>query len=701
MAVPIPLTQEQIKNILKEVPYPPGVGRSALKTAKETLKTQLQTLLKEVKLVPNEEAYREFKEEIIRDIYTSFVQVGENVGTSSATSLAAPMTQMSLNTFHYVGTQSGVATSFQKIRSYLTGSKSNKEPQMSLYFKTDEPSSDLHDVVHTGTYSSILSMRGEFEQTTVRDLTISTEIVPGEKIPGIRDLLEIHASLFPMKFRDLASRFPLTYVMVLKLDKYRMYTHKITMGMVARAIEGPEKCDALICIWKSQFEFGNEPFTILYVLVDELYNFELCKLNVNGVLHFLHLYAKNQLSKWIVSGVKDIYAIEPVRVDVMKGIQEIKKMKDQNYRIYTSHYKTRWTGVSLGDIANLITTLGLEVVKMNKKKLYITVKGDLSDFKTKVKEARDAVENKEASQEFQRIAEASQYYYMLTSGSNMNEVIWRDDVDLYRCTSNDSHEIFEIRGIDATKFYLTMRFQQILEGMDSYVNKCHTAIVFDLLTNLASINSLSFAGLVRRNIPALALASHERAHEVFGNSATFGELEYILGVSEAMYTGGFSKNSGTGSILVEQNYASKKERIIGGFESGMVVENTTEAEELLKEEMKQESRLTMKLPMSEVMKIIKKERKAFPENLLDVLKTPEAFKDIRLKYNTKGREITARAPTVSLATIALPQLPKEIQNLGLPIPPMKGITVPSLPTLIEKQETEKMNPMELLKFFED
>lgn len=709
------LSESEIEYILKDIPYPPGVGKSAREAARSHLIEMIRSALRELKRIPEPEALETFKAMLIEIIYLSFIQEGENVGTSSATSLAAPMTQFTLNTFHFVGVQSGNAITFQKIRSYMTGSKKNKEPQMNIYFRHIGMVDDLHEVFHYGTYEFILSLRGEFEQTTIKDLALSTEILEGNKIPGLRETIELHASIYKNKFIGWEERFKANRVLVITLDTYRMFTHRISMEMIAKAIEGPDdKTDALACVWKSQLS-GE-----IYVLVDESLSFHRPYLQqVDAILHFLHLYVKGQFPKWIVSGIKDIISIEPIRVDIMKGIEKIEKESQDIYRIYTSNYKTRWLGISLGDLMKLANAANLEILfsderklpsREEKKGLYIRVKYQgknlLTYLKDAVKRVRDLYDKKEKMTEDDlELYEASQFYYMQTSGANMDEIIWRDDVDLYRCTSNHSHEIFEMRGIDATKFYLTMRFQQTLEGVGTYVNKCHTAIVFDLLSSLGSLGSLSFAGLIRRGVPVLSLASHERAHDVFGNSATFGEKESIQGVSEAMYTGGFSKNSGTGSVFIRENFETLKyrqasiplaEEAEGDVDLENLLEDTKASEKwndleqsvvltnVAKMKIENLRRLILK-PETGVVVTTVKGTQAIVQDILQV-HSISSLKGIALKFNTSGMPLASSLTSFSPTEVAMsPEIPQRILDLGLPIPPRRGYQVPLLPPLVLSQ----------------
>jgi hypothetical protein len=584
MSVPIPLTLEQIDDILLAVPDVPGVGKFAKDIAKRHLQDRIRAILEEIKLVPIQEAFNEFKQEIIRSIYESFIEQYKPVGVAAGVALGGPVTQLSLNSFHMAGAQSGVALAFQKIRDFLTGSKMNRNPQTKIFFKQvthDYPASDLHDTLHRGTFDSIAAIKPSFEQIMVQDLILKdgVHILSKEEAisSGVDKMVDLHASVRPHRFTDWKNRFPLTYVVEIKLNTYRMYTHSITMGMVALAIEGPEPTDTLTVVWRSQID-GR-----VYIIVDETRNYGLESMTQqSSILMYLHRDVIKRFGQWKVSGITDILSIEPQEVDVTRGIYQIKTSKENplHHHVYTTNYRTRWEGISLADIHHLFTTAGFQVIDLNKDDLYITVQYDSNNPKLQkaIQQAQNTPANKQSNLQKSAlkknlslidaikliietsksngdtdVIEASTFWYALANGTNMDELSWRQDLDLYRLTSSHPHEVLEILGIDAAMVFLTLRFRQTLSDFGAYINPRHISLTFALLCNLGIINSLSFAGINRRRIGPLAMASYERSMNVFMNSATFGDKEAIVGVSPSIYVGQKSKKVGTGAVQIEQD----------------------------------------------------------------------------------------------------------------------------------------------------
>ena len=124
---------------------------------------------------------------------------------------------------------------------------------------------------------------------------------------GLPQLIKLNSLTRPERFVNADVKFPLTYVIELTLNTYRMYSRKITMAMVARAIEGPliagVKPDSLTCIWKSQIE-GK-----MYILADESRSYKIEPVGT-GILMFLTNYVMKQYNQWKVSGIDGVLSID-------------------------------------------------------------------------------------------------------------------------------------------------------------------------------------------------------------------------------------------------------------------------------------------------------------------------------------------------------------------------------------------------------
>ena len=536
MSIPILLTKQQRHDIINSLDGPKGVGKKAVAIARNHFVKRVDYMLKRIKLVPKEPAFVEFKDTIQQSFYESLVESGSPVGVIAGVSLGGPITQLSLNSFHFAGALSGVALAFQKVRDFLTGSKIPRDPQMKIFFKSPEyhpiyQGTDIHDTLHVGTFDSIMAMKPEIEQITVKDLVVGrSDILTHDQAiaEGVDKLLDLHSQLRSRRIPN-KDNFRLTNVLCLTLNTYRMYTHKITMDMLAKAIEGAQNPpDSIVTLWKSQIA-GR-----IYIVADETKNYGLDTISGDAALPMFLRSVVKSFSDFIVSGVKDILSLDPVKVNITDGIYRYKKLEGGLYRVYTNNHKTRWMGISLADLHNFFTNAGFNVhPELNKKKLYITVEYS-KDIKKAVNE----------------LTEGKEFYIGATRGSNINEIVWRDDVDCFRTIGNHSHEIAETQGIDAAQLYMITRFVQMFNEFGAEINNRHISLIFNLLCNLGIINSLSFVGVNRRNVGALEMASYEKAVYVMIRAAMANQRDTVDGVSPSVYLAQPSTRVGTGSHIV-------------------------------------------------------------------------------------------------------------------------------------------------------
>jgi hypothetical protein len=559
---PVKLTSEQIQNIVAALPQPPGIGTTARQIAHRHQRERLREALSEIKLVPVQAAFDELKETILNSYKNAFVSVGLSVGLRAGVALGGPLTQLSLNTFHFVGAQSGVAQAFQVVRDYLTGSKTKRSPSMKIYFKRPGTGTDLHDVIHEGTFDSVLAKRHEFEQTTVANLVTRHEILTLEeaRLANVPEMMELHKLIRPRQFENFATRF--TYVLKLNLNTYRMYSHKITMQKLAQAIEGPQPPDLINCIWRSQRN------GIMYVLVDE--SKDLGK-EIIAQPHAVLIFLQQLIHKFdlfIAGGIANIQSIEPTEIQVIEGIHRISHhpTKADEHFVFTNHRKTRWQGISLADLEQLFTQARFEVLGRNTEKLYLKIKYDgevplIDELKNRVKAASGKPLPKQTEAD-KALVKASRYHYANTIGSNYKKIVWRSDIDLFRSMDNDAHTILDDLGIDAARIFVIFKFRQTLQRFSASINVRHIALIFDLLTNLGIINSLTFTGLNRRKIGTLALASTERAIDAIVNTAFYGGKETASGVSSSIYIGKTMDQIGTGAVRVETDHSVVPERAV-------------------------------------------------------------------------------------------------------------------------------------------
>lgn len=562
---PVLLTDDQINEILAIIPKPPGIGNSAREVSRQQLSNLVALELKNIKLVPDPRALQEFKQYFKQLLYESYIGPGHPIGLCAAIAISAPATQLSLNSFHSAGASS-IGTTFKIIKDMITLSDMNRDPRMQIYFKTPFVGDDLHDIHHVGTFDYVFNKRKTLEATMVSDLVLTKYILEVDEIASenLYDLLKIHFIVRPEAFAKSIENYPLTYVAKIKLNTYKMYSRDITMDDVAKAIQGSEPPDSLSCIWKSILD------GYMYILVDETKTYGKDLFDpITGVLLHLQTYVFNSFSDWLVKGIRDIKYITPVKIDILSGITKL-VADNGTIKAYTSQEETRMKGISLEDIRSAISAFGYPIKSVNKQELYVEYEGPISSLKemkskaSKIRELvnlelliqkgsenihmHDVEEIKKLTKADRTLLEATEYFYASCKGINLKDISWFDDIDLFRTISNYPNDIYSTFGISAVRTFLIFKFKELIIGFSSYVNPRHISIIYNSLTNTGKLNRPSFAGINRKPVGALTLASNQKAMDVFVSAAITGRSEVIGSVSSSLYVGQTSRKIGTGAV---------------------------------------------------------------------------------------------------------------------------------------------------------
>jgi len=531
---PQPLTDQEIDMILKDIPLPPGTG----KTARElSHKHNLAIFRRELKLVQlKKKRLPEFKQLVIESVISGYVSPHDTVGIKAGQALGEGATQDTLNSKKTTGQTSGAALAFEEIRRLLTGSTSLKDVIMMVYFIDPELSGrKLQDQVHVGTNDSIFAMKHEFEETRIRHLSpirdrhiLAYEDVLALNLKQIRDL---HVALYPDKFgEDIDDKFPMSNVLQLRLDTLRMFTHRITMSMVAQVIErdGTNAKDGrklVVCIW------DNENDGLMYVLVNEMDDLSMgLVLDGMAVSMFLENVIMASMSEWLVKGMVGIERIEPVFVSLPKLLSEISHTNDRTI-LRSTERLSRLAGPSMADLEVALERMGKTYERSAHLELTIDLDRGIKDKLRK-----------------------EGFHYMKVYGFNYEDMVWREDVDKYRLIMGNPHLMAAHIGISAANQYMFNKYTSSFGGeAKPRMNPAHVQLQFDGLTMFGTVGKMSRASMTARGQGAITSATNSEAMASLTLASTVGGREDIKGHAASVFTGSLPK-SGTGGIKFTRRY---------------------------------------------------------------------------------------------------------------------------------------------------
>jgi DNA-directed RNA polymerase beta' subunit len=156
--------------------------------------------------------------------------------------------------------------------------------------------------------------------------------------------------------------------------------------------------------------------------------------------------------------------------------------------------------------------------------------------------------------------------FINTDGSNLIDVLAIHDIDQYETVSNRIDEIYEIFGIEATRYMLLKEFNDVLEAAETTINMRHLELLCDAMTYQGFTVSVSIHGVKKTDSGPLARASFEETTTELTRAAVFHEDDNMNGVSANIMFGQYLK-AGTNdfglvldeSMILNNDYEEEQE----------------------------------------------------------------------------------------------------------------------------------------------
>ena len=167
--------------------------------------------------------------------------------------------------------------------------------------------------------------------------------------------------------------------------------------------------------------------------------------------------------------------------------------------------------------------------------IFLTSKGKADDLKElyAIKEKLKVVKIKGVKGVNQVLpVKRGEEYIILTSGTNLKDILKMDVVDVTRTTSNDIHEIRAVLGIEAARQAVIDEVYKVVESQGLNINIRHFMLVADLMCVSGEVRGITRYGVVREKASVLARASFETPLKHLINAALEGEVDNLTSVVE-------------------------------------------------------------------------------------------------------------------------------------------------------------------------
>jgi DNA-directed RNA polymerase II subunit RPB1 len=133
--------------------------------------------------------------------------------------------------------------------------------------------------------------------------------------------------------------------------------------------------------------------------------------------------------------------------------------------------------------------------------------------------------------------ETKEKWVLDTIGTNFQDILALDYIDVNKCVTNDIVEIYHTLGIEAARQSIYNELVDVIEFDGTYINSHHLSMLCDRMTYSSKMISIFRHGIKNDNIGPIAKASFEETPEMFLKAARHGELDLMRGVSANVMCG--------------------------------------------------------------------------------------------------------------------------------------------------------------------
>ena len=174
-------------------------------------------------------------------------------------------------------------------------------------------------------------------------------------------------------------------------------------------------------------------------------------------------------------------------------------------------------------------------VRLNEDKLIIKPKSEENELQSlyKLKEKLKSV-HISGIEDIEQVlpVKENNEFMIITSGTNLKEVLEIKEVDGTKTNSNDIFEIFKVLGIEAARQAIINETMKIYEDHGLDVDVRHMMFMADVITNSGKIKGITRSGITGDKESVLARASFETPIKHIVNASLVGEEDKLNSVIE-------------------------------------------------------------------------------------------------------------------------------------------------------------------------
>jgi len=123
-------------------------------------------------------------------------------------------------------------------------------------------------------------------------------------------------------------------------------------------------------------------------------------------------------------------------------------------------------------------------------------------------------------------------FIILTSGSNLKEIMKVKEVDIRRTVTNDIHEIYSVFGIEAARQAIINESTKVIQNQGLDINIRHIMFIADIMTSNGAVKGITRSGITGGKESVLARASFETPIKHLMSATLRGEEDFLNSVVE-------------------------------------------------------------------------------------------------------------------------------------------------------------------------
>ncbi|MEM4181993.1 MAG: DNA-directed RNA polymerase subunit A' [Candidatus Pacearchaeota archaeon] len=232
--------------------------------------------------------------------------------------------------------------------------------------------------------------------------------------------------------------------------------------------------------------------------------------------------------------------------DAKKFAEKIKELKlDELIDEITIDFSSNSIDISLNEASLRRTDTSLDDVKEAIKGKAVSIKEKKNGFQITFKENssfrdlykyKEEIKNKIISgvKNIKQVlvVKKEKDYVILTSGSNLRDIINLKEVNKSKVFTNNIHEIAEVLGIEAARQAIIDEISKVLVSQGLDIDKRHIYLVADAMTSSGVVKGVTRVGIISDKSSILARACFETPDRHFINATKTGKKDNLSSVIE-------------------------------------------------------------------------------------------------------------------------------------------------------------------------